>query len=402
MVREPSQRDRRQAAGMAAPATSARANVNLALVKYWGKRDRALNLPATGSISLTLDGLSVEASVAFGGAEADRVEIDGVEAGGDEAVRVARFLDVVRAEAGRRERALVATRSTVPRGVGLASSAAAFAALALAARRDGARRDLAFLPGVGGGRGGGPSPGTGGDPHARPGGPRPPRRAQRAQDARRRDGGAPAAPLLAGRHRRLPRPGVEAPRRGYARLCDHRCGAAGEGAVHAGRRAPRRRGAAGGARRRARAHLRAGRGRRGDGVRRVTASAPGKLFLAGEDAGLAGAPALVAAVDRRAHVRAVLEPGAGPLDVESLAEGTRRVIHDPERDALGGGDAGAVLAALRIARTAAPSLAALRARVVVDTRAFLADGQKLGLGRSAATVAAAVAALLAGVGPPDP
>src|SRR5437867_2138732 len=135
MVREPSQRDRRQAAGMAAPATSARANVNLALVKYWGKRDRALNLPATGSISLTLDGLSVEASVAFGGAEADRVEIDGVEAGGDEAVRVARFLDVVRAEAGRRERALVATRSTVPRGVGLASSAAAFAALALAASR---------------------------------------------------------------------------------------------------------------------------------------------------------------------------------------------------------------------------------------------------------------------------
>src|SRR5207249_6351176 len=67
-----------------------------------------------------------------------------------------------------------------------------------------------------------------------------------------------------------------------------------------------------------------------------------------------------------------------------------RVIHDPERDALGGGDAGAVLAALRSARTAAPSLAAMRARVVVDTRAFLADGQKLGLGRSAATVAAAV------------
>jgi len=136
-------------------------------------------------------------------------------------------------------------------------------------------------------------------------------------------------------------------------------------------------------------------------VRRVTASAPGKLFLAGEYAVLAGAPALVAAVDRRAHVRAVLEPGAGPLEVESLAEGTRRVIHDPERDALGGGDAGAVLAALRSARTAAPSLAAMRARVVVDTRAFLADGQKLGLGRSAATVAAAVAALLAGVGRQD-
>src|SRR5881396_269457 len=135
MVREPSQRDRRQPAGMAAPATTARANVNLALVKYWGKRDRALNLPATGSISLTLEGLSVEASVAFGGGEADRVEIDGVEAAGEEVLRVVRFLDLVRAAAGRRERALVATRSTVPRGVGLASSAAAFAALALAGSR---------------------------------------------------------------------------------------------------------------------------------------------------------------------------------------------------------------------------------------------------------------------------
>src|SRR5436189_70065 len=133
MVREASQRDRRQPPGMAAPATTARANVNLALVKYWGKRDRALNLPATGSISLTLEGLSVEASVAFGGGEADRVEIDGVEAAGEEVLRVVRFLDLVRAEAGRRERALVATRSTVPRGVGLASSAAAFAALARAA-----------------------------------------------------------------------------------------------------------------------------------------------------------------------------------------------------------------------------------------------------------------------------
>jgi diphosphomevalonate decarboxylase len=117
-----------------APAI-ARANVNLALVKYWGKRDSALNLPATGSISLTLDGLAVEASVAFGGGEADQIEIDGAAAQGDEGERVRRFLDVVRAEAGRRERARVVTCSTVPRGIGLASSAAAFAALALAASR---------------------------------------------------------------------------------------------------------------------------------------------------------------------------------------------------------------------------------------------------------------------------
>jgi diphosphomevalonate decarboxylase len=114
---------------------SARANANLALIKYWGKRDPALNLPATGSISLTLGGLAVEARVAFGAGEADRLEIDGAEAEGEEAERLGRFLDLVRAEAGRRERAMVSTRSSVPRAIGLASSAAAFAALALAGSR---------------------------------------------------------------------------------------------------------------------------------------------------------------------------------------------------------------------------------------------------------------------------
>ena len=124
-----------EAPGMQAPGTSARANVNLALVKYWGKRDPLLNLPATGSISLTLEGLAVEARVAFGDAEADRLDIDGEPAVGDEAARLGRFMDLVRTEAGRRERVAVATRSTVPRGIGLASSAAAFAALALAGSR---------------------------------------------------------------------------------------------------------------------------------------------------------------------------------------------------------------------------------------------------------------------------
>jgi diphosphomevalonate decarboxylase len=120
---------------MLAAGTTARANANVALVKYWGKRDPELNLPATGSISLTLEGLSVEARVAFSDRATDRIEIDGGPARGEEAARVTHFLDVLRREAGRREGADVVTRSTVPRGIGLASSAAAFAALALAGSR---------------------------------------------------------------------------------------------------------------------------------------------------------------------------------------------------------------------------------------------------------------------------
>jgi len=61
--------------------------------------------------------------------------IDGAEAAGDEARRLTSFLDLVRATTRRREAAAVVMRSSVPRGIGLASSAAAFAALALAASR---------------------------------------------------------------------------------------------------------------------------------------------------------------------------------------------------------------------------------------------------------------------------
>ncbi|MGH7896273.1 MAG: diphosphomevalonate decarboxylase [Candidatus Binatia bacterium] len=120
---------------MAGGDTTARANVNVALVKYWGKRDPALNLPATGSLSLTLDGLFVDATCGFDDGSIDAYTIDGAPAVGEDGARVRRFLDVVRAEAGVASPARVATRSGVPKGVGLASSAAAFAALALAASR---------------------------------------------------------------------------------------------------------------------------------------------------------------------------------------------------------------------------------------------------------------------------
>ena len=118
----------------------------------------------------------------------------------------------------------------------------------------------------------------------------------------------------------------------------------------------------------------------------VTARAPGKLFLTGEWAVLRGAPALVAAVDRHASV--TVEPGGEGVVVESVAEG-RSEYRDPLADGpLPGGDAGAVLAALRQRREPVRGL-----RVAVDSRAFLVGERKLGLGRSAATLVAAAAAL---------
>jgi diphosphomevalonate decarboxylase len=121
-------------------SVTARAGTNIALVKYWGKRDAALNLPATGSLSLTLADLGSETTVRFAHDAAepdgrDRVLLSGRPADDRFAARVRTFLDLVRARAGIALPAEVMTSNSVPTAAGLASSAAGFAALALAASR---------------------------------------------------------------------------------------------------------------------------------------------------------------------------------------------------------------------------------------------------------------------------
>ena len=114
---------------------TARANTNIALIKYWGKRDEALNLPATGSISLTLDGLETRTEVTFGDFPEDELSLDGRATSGKPRDRVSRILDLVRSRAGIKARARVVSANNFPTASGLASSASAFAALALAATR---------------------------------------------------------------------------------------------------------------------------------------------------------------------------------------------------------------------------------------------------------------------------
>ena len=112
------------------------AGTNIALVKYWGKRDPALNLPATGSVSLTLRELGTRTTVRFvEGAGADSVRLGDVPTDDRVAARVRQFLDRVRQQAGITSRAEVTTENSVPTAAGLASSASGFAALALAATR---------------------------------------------------------------------------------------------------------------------------------------------------------------------------------------------------------------------------------------------------------------------------
>ncbi|MFB6351946.1 MAG: diphosphomevalonate decarboxylase, partial [Bradymonadaceae bacterium] len=111
------------------------AHPNIAFVKYWGKRDIGLNLPATGSVSMTLGGLETETTVEFDESyEFDRLELDGEPLrSGRERERVEAFLDLVRQRAGLEMYARVHSFNDFPTAGGLASSAAGFAALARAA-----------------------------------------------------------------------------------------------------------------------------------------------------------------------------------------------------------------------------------------------------------------------------
>lgn len=112
---------------------TSQAQPNIALVKYWGKRDVDLNLPDVGSISITLDALNSETSVAFDPAlDVDVVTLDG-RSDQRETERVSVFLDRVRALAGTGLRARVDSRNNFATAAGLASSASGFAALTRAA-----------------------------------------------------------------------------------------------------------------------------------------------------------------------------------------------------------------------------------------------------------------------------
>ncbi len=111
------------------PVATAIAHPNIALCKYWGKRDLALNLPSVGSLSLTLAPFSTTTTVEWG-AERDELVLNGQPGTAEEARKVFAVCDLVDSW---RPRVRVTTQNDFPTAAGLASSSSAFAALVLAA-----------------------------------------------------------------------------------------------------------------------------------------------------------------------------------------------------------------------------------------------------------------------------
>ncbi len=113
----------------------ARAHANIALIKYWGKRDSKNNLPAVPSLSLTIDNLYTDVSVTTG-PDKDSFFANEKPLEVTAATRVVDFLDTLWAQANKQRPGLtIKTTSTIPMASGLASSSAVFAAIAVAANK---------------------------------------------------------------------------------------------------------------------------------------------------------------------------------------------------------------------------------------------------------------------------
>jgi diphosphomevalonate decarboxylase len=107
---------------------TATAHPNIALIKYWGKRNIPLNLPSTSSLSVTLDTFQTVTTVTWG-TDSDSLTVNGSAVAAPAARRALDFLSLIDP---RRPPCAIVSSNNFPTAAGLASSASAFAALALA------------------------------------------------------------------------------------------------------------------------------------------------------------------------------------------------------------------------------------------------------------------------------
>lgn len=117
-------------------SATAIAHPNIAFIKYWGNRNSDLNIPSNSSISMNLSGLEARTTVRFDESlQQDRFSLNQQPADEPGFQRVVQVLDHIRYLADINICAEVKSEINFPAGTGIASSAAGFAALSLAAAK---------------------------------------------------------------------------------------------------------------------------------------------------------------------------------------------------------------------------------------------------------------------------
>jgi len=107
---------------------------NIAFIKFFGKTNDELRLPANSSISMNLSAASTVTSVEFSSKyRQDNIEIVGERFSEKEKFRISGHIDRIRKLAKIKQFAKVVTQNSFPKSSGIASSASGFAAITLAA-----------------------------------------------------------------------------------------------------------------------------------------------------------------------------------------------------------------------------------------------------------------------------
>lgn len=103
---------------------------NIALCKYWGKRNELLNLPLTNSLSISLGDKGATTKIEISESATDKIYLNGIEVSeyNNFYKRISDFLNLFRFETNYKY--IVQTTTNIPVAAGVASSACGFAALA--------------------------------------------------------------------------------------------------------------------------------------------------------------------------------------------------------------------------------------------------------------------------------
>lgn len=117
------------------PSATAFASSNIALCKYWGKRNHELNLPITNSVSISLGQYGTQMTVQQADTNHDVLTINQQQIPDDQTAyqRLHQFLNLFRPH--KDFYYAVDSQSTIPIAAGLASSASAFASIVQALDR---------------------------------------------------------------------------------------------------------------------------------------------------------------------------------------------------------------------------------------------------------------------------
>lgn len=109
---------------------TARAHTNIALIKYWGKKDAKLRLPLMSSLSMTLDKFYTDTSIEK--ADENVFYLNGKKQTNAASKRVFSYLELLKEKFSISDQLKISSINHVPTAAGLASSSSAFAALASA------------------------------------------------------------------------------------------------------------------------------------------------------------------------------------------------------------------------------------------------------------------------------